>query len=250
MTVLRLDDHLPPEDRETVALLRREAERVEPSHGADLEAVLLSGRRRAARRRYGALAVAAAAAAVTAAVAAGTAPVQPVVPAQPVPEVTVVPTQRSASAHYARVEQAMADAGIVVDGEPRWRSERKVDGGVLWSGFTTRVYVPSAGASLMMSSLRRAGAGPEPADDGCAPVVGAFEDAGEPVTCEESDVAGGRLVVAAGQGWSAATLSTPSTRVTAESSVDTLGSGPQVQNPAALPAQTLAELAADPRLRW
>ena len=252
MNVQHLDDHVPADDREGVALLRRGAEAVAPSRGPDLDDVLRGGRRQVRRRRAAGLGALALAALVGVAVVEGTGRPD-ALPAAPAPDVTVVPVERSAADFYARVDAALADAGVEPDGDLRWRSHRKVEDGVLWSGFSADTYVPGIGSSLVVTSLRREDPAPEagtaPAAV-CEALLGRYQQAGEDAVCEESDVPQGHLVTLEMDAWTAVWLSTPSTLVQVESDVGTLGSGPQLANPRALPEETLVALATDPRLRW
>ena len=253
MNVQHLDDHVPAQDRESVALLRRRAEAVTPSRWPALDDVLRRGRRHVRLRRTAAAGGVALAGLVALAVVQG-AQRPEALPAAPVPDVTVVPVERSAADFYDRVDEALADAGVETDRGLRWRSQRKIEDGVLWSGFGTQAYVPATGSSLVVTSLRREEPAAEPgaaADPGaCAKLLAYYQQAGEDAVCEESDVAGGHLVTLTMDEWTVVGLSTPSTLVQVESDVSTLGSGPQLESPTALPEETLVELATDPRLRW
>lgn len=253
MNVQHLDDHVPAEDRESVALLRRRAEGVPPSRGPDLDDVLGMGRRHVRRRHAAAAAGIALAGLVALAVVEGTERRESV-PAAPGPDVTVVPVERSAADFYDRVDDALADAGVETDRDLRWRSQRKMQDGVLWSGFRTEAYVPATGSSLVVTSLRREDPAEKPAAPGgpagCQELLAYHQQAGEDAVCEESEVEGGDLVTLRINEWTVVGLITPSTVVQVETDVSTLGSGPQLENPRALPEATLVELATDPRLRW
>jgi hypothetical protein len=278
MSVYRLDDHLPEGDRAAVTLFRREAERLEPGRGPELDAVLASGRRRLARRRLAALGAAAAVAGVTvvSALAADTGRgAGQVLPAGPGPTVTTKEELRSPSDLYRATDEALADAGLATAGRMRWSStsgavfagqylprtdSRAGTGGIeatqarglpvdglRASGFWGVVVLPGHGAELEVKSLRLAERAPADAD-----YCGWFTLTDRGTDCRAEATDAGLLVTLSRTARSARTVVLVQDRsvVFVSSDVSSSGDARGAADPAPLPLPVLADLASDPRLQW
>jgi len=250
MSVRHIDDHLSPADREAAALFRGAADDVVPGRGPDLDEVVALGRRRSLRRRgVEALAVAAGVGLLVAAGIAGRPASVPLLPASPQPERSVAPAQtldelaRGASG-------ALTDAGVLTSEPLEWRSLQRSTGGSDLEGHTASAYVPVVGASLDVVSLRTVG-GPAVQDEAsCATMPAAIGATGHEATCTESVVSGGRLVKVTDGSRTSVTFALDGHLTQVDTDIATLGAGPQLANPRALPPEVLVQLATDSRLRW
>ena len=250
MSVRHIDDHLSPGDRETAALFRGAADDVVPGYGPDLDEVVALGRRRSLRRRgVEALAVAAGVGLLVVAGLAGRPASVPLLPASPSPERSVAPAQtldelaRGASG-------ALTDAGVLTSEPLEWQSVQRATGDSVLDGYTAGAYVPVVGASLDVVALRTVDGPAVQNETSCATVLPAVGASGHEVTCTESVVSGGRLVTVTDGSRTSVTFALDGHLTQVDTDIATLGAGPQLANPRALPPEVLVQLATDPRLRW